>query len=226
MSRTMKSATRGRSGHPSRSPDDVAVEPSLHRSRVPVREPQTAVSIIAPVTGQSQDAVPATQGTLALALPWEAPALTRFETVTHPTGQLARRPVTPERKRNPHAAAVSSASLAPVPVLPEPKNWASTFVQAAMEVAVGLRPPGQMVRWTTPEIQETLARRGALVARAIRRSGLHLTKPAVRAVLICTPAPRICEATSVITDMERVRAVAFRMEGFQGRWRVTQLEIG
>jgi hypothetical protein len=95
-----------------------------------------------------------------------------------------------------------------------------------MEVAMGLRPPGQLIRWTTPQIHEALARRGALVTRAVRRSGGPLLKPKVRALLVCTPAPRICEVSAVIADPEKVRAVAMRMEGYQGRWRVTVLDLG
>jgi hypothetical protein len=36
----------------------------------------------------------------------------------------------------------------------------------------------------------------------------------------------VCEVSAVIAETDRVRAVAFRMEGLHGRWRVTELEIG
>jgi hypothetical protein len=110
-------------------------------------------------------------------------------------------------------------------VLPEPRVWAATFAQAAMEVAGGLRSAGQLVRWTTPDVHSILVRRGALTTRA-RRSGRTTSKPRLRAIKACTPRPGICEVGAVIAEPDRVRAVAFRMEGLHGRWRVTELEIG
>jgi hypothetical protein len=110
-------------------------------------------------------------------------------------------------------------------LLPEAKSWAGTFIQAAMEVAGGLRSAGQLVRWTTPEVHAILVRRGALTARA-RRGAMASSKPRVRALIACAPRPGICEVSAVIAEPERVRAVAFRMEGLHGRWRVTELEIG
>lgn len=51
-------------------------------------------------------------------------------------------------------------------------------------------------------------------------------KPRLRALTACVPGPGICEIGAVIAQSDRVRAVAFRMEGTHGRWRVTDLEIG
>ena len=48
----------------------------------------------------------------------------------------------------------------------------------------------------------------------------------VRAVLTCLPCNGVCEASAVVIDRGRVRALALRMEGLDGRWRVTALEIG
>ncbi|HST86490.1 MAG TPA: Rv3235 family protein [Kineosporiaceae bacterium] len=110
-------------------------------------------------------------------------------------------------------------------MLPEPKLWAATFIQAAMEVAGGLRSAGQLVRWTTPEVHAILVRRGALTARA-RRGIATASKPRVRALVACAPRAGVCEVSAVIAEPDRVRAVAFRMEGLHGRWRVTELEIG
>ena len=202
------------------APERTADEPPLRRMPIPLREPHAAMSVAPGAEMACPDAVPVIQGTLALALPWESSAAVMFsarDRRERPSGHEQRR--SSRSNRPVHA-------LAPVPVLPEPKDWAATFIQAAMEVAMGLRPPGQLVRWTTPEIQEALARRGALVSRALRRSAVPLLKPAVRAVLICTPAARICEASAVIADPEKIRAAAFRMEGFQARWRVTVLDLG
>ncbi|WP_285596498.1 Rv3235 family protein [Kineosporia sp. NBRC 101731] len=110
-------------------------------------------------------------------------------------------------------------------LLPEPRPWAAAFIQAAMEVASGLRPPTQLIRWTTPEVHGTLVRRGTLTARALRNGNGMGTKPRLRALRVCVPKTGVCEVSAVIAEPERVRAVAFRMEGLHGRWRVTEFEM-
>jgi hypothetical protein len=179
--------------------------PRLHRSSIPKHEPRPASR----VTLRDDAATPpATQGTLALALP------SAFESDADDT------------ENAPGSTEAQWQAGALVGLLPEPTAWASTFIQAAMEVAGGLRSAGQLVRWTTPEVHAVLVRRGALTARA-RRGGANIgSKPRLRALVSCTPRAGVCELSAVIAEPDRVRAVAFRMEGLHGRWRVTELQIG
>jgi Family of unknown function (DUF6459) len=180
--------------------------PRLRRSSIPKHEPRPA-SRVARWDGEST--LPATQGTLALALPnlLEAAA--------------ASAPTEPGTE-----SGTGSGTDETVGLLPEPNAWAATFIQAAMEVAGGLRSAGQLVRWTTPEVHSLLVRRGALTARARRGGATIGSKPRLRALLSCAPRPGVCEFSAVIAEPDRVRAVAFRMEGLHGRWRVTELQIG
>ncbi|HEX2808012.1 MAG TPA: Rv3235 family protein [Kineosporiaceae bacterium] len=115
--------------------------------------------------------------------------------------------------------------------LPPALHWTRQFVQAALEVAAGRRAPSQLVRWTSEDVFTTLARRAALAARvdrAERATGATARNVAVavRSVRMCHPGDGIVEASAVVTDRGRVRAVALRVEGIEGRWRVTALEIG
>jgi hypothetical protein len=48
----------------------------------------------------------------------------------------------------------------------------------------------------------------------------------VRSMRLCRPADGVVEASAVVVDRGRVRAVALRLEEFGGRWRVCALEIG
>jgi hypothetical protein len=177
--------------------------PRLRSSRIPKSEPRAASRV---ARWDREPQVAATQGTLALALP------NIFDTDS-----------TDDRRNLPSAPLPPVDS--PVGALPEPNAWAATFVQAAMEVAVGLRSPGQLIRWTTPEVHALLVRRGALTGRSRGGPGSG-AKPRLRTLLSCTPRPGVCEVSAVIAEAERVRAVAFRLEGLHGRWRVTELEIG
>jgi hypothetical protein len=115
--------------------------------------------------------------------------------------------------------------------LPPALHWTRQFVQAALEVAAGRRAPSQLVRWTSDDVFATLARRAALAARVERTeratgASARSVPVAVRSVRLCHPEEHIVEASAVVTDRGRVRAVALRVEGIEGRWRVTALEIG
>jgi hypothetical protein len=114
----------------------------------------------------------------------------------------------------------------PVRVPPEDREWAAVFVHAATEVALGLRSASQLIRWTTMDVHANLQRRGSLAARA-RAAGMYKAgKPFVRSLRMMTVRPDVYEVCAVVGDLDRVRAIALRMEDFDGRWRVTALEIG
>jgi hypothetical protein len=118
-----------------------------------------------------------------------------------------------------------SAGRGPVPwggAPADPREWALRFSQVALEVATGLRPPAQLVRWTTPEVIAALGRRHALA----QRGGGRPPRATVRSLRLCEPAPGVGEVTAVVTAGPRVRALAFRMEDEGGRWRVVAFELG
>lgn len=113
--------------------------------------------------------------------------------------------------------------------LPDARRWAAHVGQALVEVMHGARPPAQVLRWTSPEIYTVVARRGALAAR---RAGLRLRqgegitrRVRVRTARVCHPRDDVAEASLVLLDRARVRALAIRMEGRDGRWVVTALEV-
>ena len=50
--------------------------------------------------------------------------------------------------------------------------------------------------------------------------------PHVLTVRVCEPADGVAEVSVAFRRAERVRALAFRMEGVDGRWRITALQLG
>jgi Family of unknown function (DUF6459) len=102
--------------------------------------------------------------------------------------------------------------------------WARQFVQAALEVIAGRRPASQLVRWTTEEVYATLSRRAALAQR-FERSATCAQSAVVRSVHVCQPADGVIEASAVVVDRGRIRAVALRLDELAGRWRVSVLEM-
>lgn len=109
--------------------------------------------------------------------------------------------------------------------LPDPEEWAAHIGQAIIEVMHGTRPPSQVMRWTTPEVYAVVARRGS---RAARRAGGRGPRQRTRVTRarVCEPAPDVAEASVVLVDGPRVRALALRLVGRDGRWVVEALQIG
>lgn len=112
--------------------------------------------------------------------------------------------------------------------LPEPQEWAARMAASLLEVMTGVRPAPQVVRWTSPEVYAVVARRGALVARraATARATGARHRVVVRRVRVCEPADGVAEASVVVQHGPRVRAVALRLVGQDGKWRVTALQVG
>ncbi|MGB7819082.1 MAG: Rv3235 family protein [Ornithinibacter sp.] len=111
--------------------------------------------------------------------------------------------------------------------LPDPAAWAARLGQAILEVMTGSRTAPQIVRWTTPEVYAVVARRGALVARR-RAQGRPLQRQRIQVlrVRVCEPANGVAEAAVILRQGSRVRAVAMRLVGQDGKWRVSALQVG
>jgi hypothetical protein len=110
-------------------------------------------------------------------------------------------------------------------LLPEPGLWAAQFVQAAVEVTMGLRPSSQLVRWVGDDVRGLLTRRAGLTGGQMSR-GRACRREVVRSTRVSTPRDGVAEAAVILSDGTRARAVALRMEGLDGRWRVTALHLG
>ncbi|ALV42853.1 hypothetical protein AU252_18230 [Pseudarthrobacter sulfonivorans] len=104
-------------------------------------------------------------------------------------------------------------------------------VQAAMEVLAGIRPIHQLARRLDPRCLAVLQHRAALIRREQSRSAspslarLHKNS-IVRSVRACEVAPGIYEASAVVVDDIRARAVAVRLERSKQVWRVTEFMVG
>ncbi|MDP9239311.1 MAG: Rv3235 family protein [Actinomycetota bacterium] len=107
----------------------------------------------------------------------------------------------------------------PRSILPDPRACAARLVVATMEVLSGRRPVQQLMPWTDEAVYAQLSR----TVRARRRIGGPGT---LRSLRISEPAPGVAEVCAVVGSAQRSRAVAARLEGADGRWRCTALQIG
>ncbi|MEV7661010.1 Rv3235 family protein [Paenarthrobacter sp. NPDC089316] len=106
---------------------------------------------------------------------------------------------------------------------------ARSIAQAALEVLAGTRPLVQLSRSLDPECYLALQHRAVLTRKHAARSKgnpqPHLS-PMVRSVRACSISESICEASIVVAEESRCRAIAMRLERLDGIWQVTALEIG
>lgn len=106
--------------------------------------------------------------------------------------------------------------------LPDPARWAPGLVQVLVEVVAGHRPVSQLLRWTTPEVLGVVREHTAAPLPPGTRRPRH--RPRVRSVRVCEPADGVAEVCAVVSGRYRTQALAMRLEGRDGRWRVTALE--
>lgn len=103
-------------------------------------------------------------------------------------------------------------------------------VQAAIEVLAGTRPAQQLARRLDERCLAALQHRAALTRRvpcgASPTAGRLHRNPSVRSVRACRVSADVYEASAVVAEDLRVRAVALRLERSRLAWRVTVLEIG
>jgi hypothetical protein len=101
--------------------------------------------------------------------------------------------------------------------LPPADRTARVLARALVEVLSGRRPLAQLRVHCAPEIYAGLAARPGAVPLAL---------PHLLTVRVCEPADGVAEVSAAFRRADRVRAVAFRLQGVDGRWRVTALQLG
>ncbi|SPT53339.1 Uncharacterised protein [Actinomyces bovis] len=105
-----------------------------------------------------------------------------------------------------------------------PEKAAEVLVRASLEVLSGRRSAQALVRHTTPELFEAIARRSSLAQR-LRGRVAPATAPAIRSSRAQQPVPGRAEAVVLVETAGRVRAAAARLLLRRGRWILAGLEI-
>lgn len=164
---------------------------------------------------------PPTQGALALAfmLPTGVPA----EPEPPPTLRLiddAADTSTGHDQSDPFLAEFTARRPTSGEALPDPRRWSARLAQAIVETLHGHRPVQQLLRWTDDAVYSAITDR--LASRPRPTPG---TCPTVRSIRVCTPTDGVAEASAVVQAGHRCRAIAMRLEGLDGQWRCTALEI-
>jgi hypothetical protein len=101
--------------------------------------------------------------------------------------------------------------------LPPADRAASVLARALVEVLSGQRPLAQLRVHCAPEIYAGLGERPPAPPMAL---------PHLLTVRVCEPADGVAEVGVAFRRADRVKALAFRIEGVDGRWRITALQLG
>lgn len=155
------------------------------------------------------------QGTLALQ--WQLPG--GIDAVPGSTATLRLVPRGLADDTDPAVAQVATSSAA----LPDPGPWTAQLVQAVVEVLGRERPRQQLVRWLSPEVYADLSLHISLTTARPGAGGQP--RRTVASIHVSEPADGVVEASAVIVGGRRARAMAVRLEGWDGRWRCTRLAL-
>ncbi|MDX6258140.1 MAG: hypothetical protein QOJ11_4474 [Frankiales bacterium] len=180
-----------------------------------------------------------THGSLALALP-----LSRIETEPPALRLVAggvRGPAQPRRKprvakkvkqvapAEPEADveddAIFAAQRTPTQELPSAKVFGGRLVQALAEATAGERPLAQLSPYLSRAVYHRLERHFAMTVRGTGGVGQD-NRANVRSVRVCEPSDGVAELAAVVRRGGRMAAIALRLEGVDGRWQCTALQMG
>ncbi|NNC13117.1 3-hydroxyacyl-CoA dehydrogenase [Planctomonas sp. JC2975] len=111
--------------------------------------------------------------------------------------------------------------------LPDPQPLIENLARCILEVLAGARDLEQLMRWVTDDVYATLLHRTVLAERARRVKGQVAVRPAlsVLSTHLCEPRDGVIEATVIVRNPVRVRAVAIRLEGLDRRWRASAISV-
>ncbi|MFT3798485.1 Rv3235 family protein [Microbacterium sp.] len=111
--------------------------------------------------------------------------------------------------------------------LPQPEPLMKNLTLGVLEVLAGVREVDQLARWLGEDAFRVLVTRANLSARARNARGVLPTRPAYRILSThCfSPADGVVEGVVIASGPARTRAIAMRLEGWDGRWRATSVGL-
>jgi hypothetical protein len=125
----------------------------------------------------------------------------------------------------PEQPASPAAPVPAEPALPPAKAFGARLVQVLSEATTGQRPLAHLAPHLSGHVYERLERHFAATVRGTGRSGAD-NRIGVRSIRVCEPGPGVAEVAAVVRRGERMAAIALRLEGVNGRWQCTALQIG
>lgn len=144
----------------------------------------------------------------------------------HPMLDIFRPTQLPPFNQAPYLYQISSIygeefdpDFAPIPTsasnLPGLADWNRTLILSVLEIWAGKRSPNQMARWCNSSVYQDLVKNVRSQSLVGKLRKLHIQEP----------LDGLCEAIGTVRFNERLRAIAIRLEGVDGRWLCTNLKL-
>jgi len=111
--------------------------------------------------------------------------------------------------------------------LGDPKPVLAFLAQAVIETLAGIRDVEQSARWLSDGVYQQLRMRTMAANRARAEQHAKVMRPNLVVGKMTTFSPRagVIEAVVIVHNQGRARAVAIRLEGYNGRWRAKSLAV-
>ena len=109
----------------------------------------------------------------------------------------------------------------------DPEPLLENLTRCVIEILAGARELEQIARWVTDDVYRHLLKRVVLSSRARQAKGVVASRPAfaIGSMSICEPRDGVIESVIIVRGRARTRAVAIRLEGLDGRWRASAINV-
>lgn len=111
--------------------------------------------------------------------------------------------------------------------LPNPTPLLENLTRCVIEILAGARDLEQISRWVSDDVYRHLLKRVVLSSRARRAKNQPVARPnfSIGRAVCSEPRDGVVEAVVIVRGRARTRAVAFRLEGMDNRWRATAINV-
>ncbi|NBW73062.1 MAG: 3-hydroxyacyl-CoA dehydrogenase [Microbacteriaceae bacterium] len=111
--------------------------------------------------------------------------------------------------------------------LGDPTPILAFLAQAVIETLAGIRDVEQSARWLSDGVYQQLRQRALAFNRTRAQQQAKVLRPNISIGKISQFSPRdgVIEGVVIVHNRDRARAVAIRLEGYNGRWRAKSVAV-
>jgi hypothetical protein len=111
--------------------------------------------------------------------------------------------------------------------LGDPRPVLAFLAQSVIETLAGIRDIEQCARWLSDGVYQQLRQKSLASSRSRAESSVKAMRPnlVVGKISVFSPRPGVIEGVVIVHNIGRARAVAIRLEGYNGRWRARSVAV-
>lgn len=111
--------------------------------------------------------------------------------------------------------------------LGDPRPVLAFLAQSVIETLAGIRDIEQCARWLSDGVYQQLRQKSLASSRSRAESSVKAMRPnlVVGKISVFCPRPGVIEGVVIVHNIGRARAVAIRLEGYNGRWRARSVAV-